>query len=312
MYCPNCGSDLGLFHDDASPRAVCPNCRTELAVTRDSHGRPVGVSPVRPQPLPTDSTAMPRSSVGPERGGPTRRGGGGPITWAVIAFAAVAGFLVCACLGLAAVAGRDPQVSAPLARTPTPGRGVPVADASPAPRTPAPGSTRTPVPPTPTRTATAVPLGSQQNPYPLRGADNIAVSRLDNGNRYEIRVLGVQRGEPARRALLARNMFNTVPAGREAVIVTVRVQYVESGARGNLATEVSYSDFKLFTAVGEMVSPLCCVVWDSELRSTTLFPGGVVEGDVIFSIPAGDPAPALVFKWGDYGRIPGTWYSLVD
>jgi hypothetical protein len=134
---------------------------------------------------------------------------------------------------------------------------------------------------------TAAPMGlDQNNPVPLgytlTASDGAAVT-----------VHGIHsRGEAAVQLVQGWNMFNSEPdPGNEYVIVSATVAFPGGGAQDTL--RVSEYDFRV--AVGTRIFDHAFLVMEGNELEAEMFPGGSVDGLLVFEVPQGSSDIALMY-----------------
>jgi hypothetical protein len=167
-------------------------------------------------------------------------------------------------------------------RTPAPVITVQVTATAALPTATAVPPTFTPIP----ATATAVPVGSSRsNPFPF--------AKLVQAPNWDIQVLQLLRGESAWEMIAAANMFNNpAPPGMEYVLVKL---YVKNNREdGADASAVGNGDFKL-TGSHFILYRNPLTVAPSPILRAEVYPGGEIEGWVVFMVRQGEDNLILVF-----------------
>lgn len=153
---------------------------------------------------------------------------------------------------------------------------------------PTPSTTVTTTTTTTTTQAETPGIGTRKNPSPF-GETRTVYGELYDGTylEYTITLSNLRRGKEAEGIALSNNMFNTVPAGQEAIVFDVEFHLVQYSPDDDDYYWVSDYDFDYYDSSYSSFKGEPMVGGDNEFGGK-LYEGGKAIGDVIMCIPEGD------------------------
>lgn len=148
-----------------------------------------------------------------------------------------------------------------------------------------------PTPPAPTYSGADLELGGRGNPIPLG-----TTAKIGNWN---ITVTGVT--PDATQMIMTENMFNDPPTpGRQFMLIGIKAEYLGGGEdTANLWIDTSFHVVGDRAAAYGSSDSSCGVIPGSFMDLPEVFEGGIVEGNVCFSVPT-DEVDSFILM-GDEG-----------